>query len=35
MNDPLEPQDPSALVQFAVVMAFALFYLALVLAWAH
>lgn len=33
--NPLEPQEPSALVQFAVVMAFALFYLALVLAWAH
>lgn len=35
MNDPLEPDEPHALIQFAVVMAFALFYLALVLAWAH
>lgn len=33
--NPLEPEEPSALVQFVVVMAFALFYAALVLAWAH
>ena len=33
--NPLEPDEPHALIQFAVVIAFALFYAALVLAWSH
>jgi len=33
--NPLEPQDPSALVQFVIIMAFALFYLALLMAYCH
>lgn len=33
--NPLEPQEPHALVQFAIVLAFALFYAALCLAYCH
>lgn len=35
MNDPLEPDEPSALVQFAIVLAFAAFFALLLFGYCH